>query len=165
MSAVIFIMGVAGSGKTTIGKLLSQKTGVPFFDGDDFHSPANREKMKAGKPLNDKDREQWLYQLNALAIDQSKLKGAIIGCSALKEKYRTVLASGIQQPIWIFLNGTYNIVKERMEKRKHFMPVKLLRSQFDDLEIPSAAYMMDIKKEPGKIVEAIAAYVNNREQP
>ncbi len=156
MNDVIYIMGVSGSGKTTIGKLLSVQTGFPFFDADDFHSASNKEKMKAGIPLDDNDRQQWLQKLNVLALEQSKLKGAIIACSALKKKYRDILATGIPQPTWIFLEGSYELIYERMQKRKdHFMPPALLRSQFEELEIPADAFMINIKNEPAKIVEMI----------
>src|SRR6266700_2782944 len=101
---IIYIMGVSGSGKTTIGKKLSERTNIPFFDADDFHSLANKKKMKAGDPLTDDDRAVWLTRINALAKEQMKKKGAIIACSALKEKYRIVLSGGIIIPVfWIFL--------------------------------------------------------------
>src|SRR5262245_57577181 len=103
MNRIIYIMGVSGSGKTTVGKLLSQKTNIPFFDADDFHSEANRLKMKNGIPLNDEDRKEWLQQLNTLARRQAGDKGAIIACSALKEKYRAILSEDINQPLWVFL--------------------------------------------------------------
>ena len=165
MSHIIYIMGVAGSGKTTIGKLLSLKTGLPFFDGDDFHPMENKEKMKAGHPLTDDDRQQWLQQLNALAIDKSKLKGAIIACSALKEKYRAILGTDIKGPVWVFLQGNYETIHERMKKRKdHFMPARLLQSQFDNLEIPASAFTADIKNDPDKIVELIMQYLNEQKQ-
>ena len=157
-------MGVSGSGKTTIAKLLSKKTGLPFFDGDDFHPSDNTEKMKAGHPLTDEDRQQWLHTINALAGEQSKLKGAIIACSALKKKYRIILSQDILKPTWIFLQGTYDLIHKRMEKRDHFMPVQLLRYQFEDLEIPTAAVTVDIKNEPDKIVEMIVQYLNDRKQ-
>ncbi len=156
MSDIIYIMGVAGSGKTTIGKLLSFQTGFSFFDADDLHPAGNKQKMKTGNSLDDNDRQTWLHKLNVLAIVQSKLKGAIIACSALKKKYRDVLAKGISNPEWIFLEGSYEIIYERMQKRKdHFMPPALLRSQFENLEIPADALMINIKNEPAKIVEMI----------
>src|SRR5204863_7094941 len=95
---IIFIMGVSGSGKTTIGKLLSGKTTLPFFDGDDLHSDANKEKMKAGIPLTDDDRAEWLLKINQLAKEQMRKQGAIIACSALKEKYREILMDEITVP-------------------------------------------------------------------
>src|SRR2546423_5812956 len=114
-SIIIYIMGVSGSGKTTIGKLLSEKTALPFFDGDDFHSAAHKEKMKAGIPLTDDDRAEWLTILNHLAKEQMKRRGAIIACSALKEKYRKVLSGEITVPVyWIFLTGSYELLLERM---------------------------------------------------
>lgn len=164
MSSIIYIMGVSGSGKTTIGKLLSVKTGIPFFDGDDFHPAANKEKMRGGHPLNDEDRQAWLQQLHALAVTQSTGMGAIIACSALKEKYRLILSSGIPQTTWIFLQGSYETIYERMKKREHFMPPHLLQSQFDSLEVPVDAFTLDITNEPGDIVETIVQHLNNRQQ-
>ncbi|MGI8582046.1 MAG: gluconokinase [Chitinophagaceae bacterium] len=163
MNPIIYIMGVAGSGKTTIGKALSFKTGIPFFDGDDFHPPSNKEKMKAGHPLTDDDRQHWLQRLHTLAVEHSGLKGAVIACSALKEKYRVILSSGVQQNIWIFLQGDFELIFERMKKRDHFMPVQLLHSQFDTLEIPQSAFTIDIKNDPDKIVELIIAYMSEQQ--
>lgn len=160
MNPVIYIMGVAGSGKTTIGKLLAEQTGLPFFDGDDYHPVENKEKMKAGNPLNDEDRQQWLHKLNLLAIGQSKMKGAIIACSALKEKYRLLLSNGVAEPLWIFLQGDYELIHERMKQREHFMPVQLLQSQFLDFEVPASAFAIDIKNDPGQIVEIIFEHLN-----
>jgi carbohydrate kinase (thermoresistant glucokinase family) len=158
---IIYIMGVSGCGKTTIGKLLSQRIGIPFFDGDDFHSAANVEKMKAGEPLNDEDRIEWLQKINELAFERQQLKGAIIACSALKEKYRIVLSSGITKPVWIFLQGSYQIIFQRLQNRQgHYMPPALLQSQFDNLEIPANAFSINIVNEPEKIVELILDKLN-----
>jgi|SRR5437764_11149000 len=158
---VIYIMGVSGSGKTTVGKKLSAKTGLPFFDGDDFHSSSNRKKMQAGHPLNDEDRKAWLHRINELAKDQVKTGGAIIACSALKEKYREVLSMGISgSVIWIFLQGSYELIRKRLEARKdHFMPASLLASQFEALEVPSDALNIDIAIGPDQIVGKITAYL------
>jgi len=155
--SVIYIMGVAGSGKTTIGQKLSVATGIPFFDADDFHPPANKEKMKAGQALTDEDRRDWLTRINELAKEQSEKNGAIIACSALKEKYRTALSAGIKAPVhWILLQGSFEMIQERMKARKeHFMPASLLQSQFDTLETPGNALVMDIKTSPEKIVADI----------
>ncbi|MEO6537299.1 MAG: gluconokinase [Ferruginibacter sp.] len=145
MKPVIYIMGVSGSGKTTIGKLLAQQTGIPFFDGDDFHSLPNKKKMAAGQPLDDEDRKEWLLALNSLALEQTFSDGAIIACSALKEKYRRVLQQGLLQTIWVFLQGTFEQVKNRLQSRSdHFMPATLLQSQFDILEIPEYAIPVNI---------------------
>jgi carbohydrate kinase (thermoresistant glucokinase family) len=160
--AVIYIMGVSGSGKTTIGKKLSARIKIPFFDADDFHSPANKEKMKTGHPLTDDDRAEWLTSLNALAKKQMKAAGAIIACSALKEKYRKVLSGGITVPLfWIFLQGGYDLIRERMESRTdHFMAPAMLSSQFDALEIPEECMTFDVSKDPDEIVEAITSIMD-----
>jgi len=155
--SIIFVMGVSGSGKTTIGKLLSEKTNIPFFDADDFHSAANKEKMRIGRPLADEDRKEWLEKLNAIARDQMKTTGAVIACSALKEKYRKILSAAITIPVyWIFLSGDYELINQRMlERTNHFMPSSLLKSQFEILEIPENAVIINIAEEPARIVERI----------
>ena len=160
-SVIIYIMGVSGSGKTTIGKLLSAKTALPFFDGDDLHSGANKEKMKTGTPLTDDDRAEWLMKINQLAKEQMKKQGAIIACSALKEKYRKVLSGEIRVPVyWIFLRGSYKLLLERMRSRKeHFMPTVLLPSQLNDLEIPGQCIQIEISNSPGEIVETIISRI------
>ena len=156
MNNIIYIMGVSGCGKTTIGKLLSQKIAIPFFDGDDFHSAANVEKMKAGEPLNDEDRSDWLQKINEFAFEQQQLNGAIIACSALKQKYRIVLNNGIAKPVWIFLQGSYQIIFQRLQNRQgHYMPATLLQSQFSNLKIPANAVSINIENEPETIVELI----------
>ena len=158
---IIYIMGVSGSGKTTIGKKLAAKIGFPFFDGDDFHSPSNKEKMKQNIPLNDEDRKDWLLQMNQTAREHATTDGAIIACSALKEKYRNILSSGINIPIyWVFMNGSFELIKKRMEQRKdHFMPPGLLTSQFDALEVPANSIAVDITKKPDEIVETVISQI------
>ena len=158
---LIYIMGVSGSGKTTIGKKLAATTNLPFFDADDFHSEANKQKMKAGVPLTDADRAEWLKTISELARQQIKKDGAIIACSALKEKYRTVLSAGITVPLfWILLQGNYELIKLRMEARpNHYMPPALLSSQFDALEIPQNCVTMDIAKDPDEIVNEILSHI------
>lgn len=160
ISPVIYIMGVSGSGKTTVGQKLSAVTNIPFFDGDDFHPPANKEKMRAGQPLNDDDRKDWLLRINQVARERAMDGGAIIACSALKEKYRTILADSISGPVyWVFLRGEFNLISERMKARKgHYMPESLLQSQFDILEIPSKAMVADISDSPDVIVKKIVEH-------
>jgi len=156
MGRIIYIMGVSGSGKTTVGMLVAEKTGIPFFDADDFHSSVNKEKMTAGQPLTDDDRKDWLTDLNKMAVIQASGAGAIIACSALKEKYRNILTEGIEKPIWIFLKGNFTQIYERLKNRKgHYMAADLLASQFEILEVPFDAYTISIDKTPEEIAELI----------
>jgi len=154
-------MGVSGSGKTTVGKKLAERIALPFFDGDDFHPPSNKEKMKQSIPLTDEDRKEWLLQMNRAAKEEAKLAGAVFACSALKEKYRTILSSGITIPLyWVFLQGSFELIKKRMDERKdHFMPASLLASQFDALEIPVNSIKIDIAGDPDEIVERIISEI------
>ncbi|WP_228454989.1 NADP-dependent phosphogluconate dehydrogenase [Polaribacter haliotis] len=154
---IIFIMGVSGVGKSTIGNLLSEELNLPFFDGDDFHPEDNILKMSKGEALNDNDRLGWLQTLNKLAIKQLANKGCIIVCSALKESYRTILSLDIQQHVkWVFLHGSFEQIKERMNSRKdHFMSSNLLKSQFDTLEEPQNAIHIDISLTPNNIIKVI----------
>jgi carbohydrate kinase (thermoresistant glucokinase family) len=162
MGLIIYIMGVSGSGKTTIGKKLSDRTTIPFFDGDDFHLPENVEKMRRGEPLTDSDRAEWLATLNAIAREQATNKGAIIACSALKENYRNLLASELNVPVfWVFLRGNFETIENRMRLRTdHFMPAALLASQFETLETPTDAITVDIVDDPDKIVERIISHLH-----
>ncbi|PWL38646.1 gluconate kinase [Flagellimonas aquimarina] len=153
---VYVIMGVSGTGKSTIGKLLSKTLQIPFFDGDDFHPEANIKKMKAGNPLNDDDRKGWLIRLNELAKEH-KSQGAIIACSALKKSYRDILLEDMKGSLeFIYLKGSFELIKSRLESRKgHFMPLKLLKSQFDTLEAPEKAITVPISLTPDLIVQEI----------
>ncbi len=153
----IFIFGVSGSGKSTIGQLLSTSLKIPFFDGDDFHPDANIQKMSDGIPLTDSDRAPWLVRLNALAKENLAKGSCIIACSALKESYRVLLQQGINESVkWVHLNGSFEQISERLKLRKgHFMPPSLLQSQFDTLEYSEAAVVINIKSKPEEIVEII----------
>lgn len=155
----IVIMGVSGVGKSTIGALLSNATGIPFFDGDDFHSQANIAKMAAGKPLNDTDRQGWLERLHQLIQAQLLVKGCIIACSALKNNYRNVLSNGLDNLVqYVYLHGSYDEILQRLQQRKgHFMQASLLQSQFETLEVPTDALVVSITKTPETIVAEIIA--------
>lgn len=158
---IIYLMGVSGSGKSTIGKMLSAKTGIPFFDGDDLHPEANVKKMASGQSLNDDDRAGWLEKIHILAARQINTNGAIIVCSALKKKYRDLLADGLPNIYWVHLHGEQRIILERMKKRKgHFMPPALLQSQFDTLELPENALQVNIEDSPKEIVFKIMDTLN-----
>jgi 6-phosphogluconate dehydrogenase len=155
MQSIIFIMGVSGSGKTTVGKLLADQTGVPFYDGDDYHSSANIEKMKTGIPLTDDDRKEWLQTLNQLA-KQHQQRGAIIACSALKQTYRNQLADELQNVQWVYLKGSFELIYDRMVKRQeHYFSSSMLQSQFDILEEPANAWVLNVDEQPQTIVTAI----------
>ena len=150
-------MGVSGSGKSTIGKLLSQEFNIPFYDGDDFHPKENIEKMSSGRPLNDKDRQSWLEALNGLALKELKKSNCIILCSALKQKYREILIQNIEtQSEWIYLSGSFDLISKRLNSREnHFMTSDLLKSQFDILEEPRDALRVDISLSPNEIIKTI----------
>ncbi len=157
MNKVIYIMGVSGVGKSTIGIMLANEMNIPFFDGDDYHSKKNVDKMSSGKALNDDDRHGWLVTLNELAKTQLKKNSCVIVCSALKKKYRELLSDGIEnQTKWVHLSGTFETIYNRMNARKnHFMPSDLLKSQFDTLEIPVNAISVDVKLTPEEIIKQI----------
>ena len=154
---VIFVMGVSGSGKSTIGKMLAHELHLPFYDGDDYHPAENVSKMRAGIPLTDEDRYTWLGRLHILALELLDQNGGIIGCSALKESYRKMLMDGISHRVkWIFLDGDQDIIKARMEtRREHYMPATLLQSQFDALEIPGYAMRISNDASPEEIIKKI----------
>ena len=147
-SPLFLVMGVSGCGKSTIAKQLCEEFDIPFIEADDFHTEANILKMKNGQPLDDNDREPWLQNL-AKELLQNEKKGAVLACSALKEKYRTILNSLISKPLQtIYLEGSFELIKNRIEQRAgHFMSSHLLQSQFDALEKPKNAWILDIQND------------------
>jgi gluconokinase len=155
----ILIMGVSGCGKTTIGGRLAGALGWPFHDADDYHPPANIEKMRSGQPLTDADRLPWLHALrDIIAGHQRQGTSCVVTCSALKKAYRDILASGDPKLRLVHLCGDYEVILARMNQRDgHFMPPELLRSQFQTLEIPTSALQIPIGPEPGDIVATIRA--------
>ncbi|NMH88344.1 NADP-dependent phosphogluconate dehydrogenase [Flavivirga algicola] len=162
---IIILLGVSGCGKTTIGKLLSQKVSIPFFDGDDFHPKSNIDKMAKGISLNDEDRLPWLLTLAKNIEIWAGGNGAILACSALKETYRTLLTSKFSNVVWVHLSGSQDLIKDRIEKRsEHFMATDLLASQFNDLEAPDYGIHMDISESPEKITDNIISKLKNMNQ-
>jgi carbohydrate kinase (thermoresistant glucokinase family) len=132
----VVVMGVAGSGKTTVGRALAARLGWPFKDGDELHPPANIAKMKRGEPLDDADRAPYLANVAAW-IDELAGKPGVVTCSALKRAYRAVLTDGRPQVRIVYLDGSKALIAERVAHRKgHFMPPSLNDSQFADLEPP-----------------------------
>jgi len=162
----LVVMGVSGCGKSTVGALLGQRLGVPFLDGDDFHPAANKEKMAAGTPLTDDDREPWLGRLGQLLAekdDDGPTGAAIVACSALKRRYRDLLRRAAPDVVFIHLTGTEATIGARMDARAHeFMPRILLESQFaalEQLEADEAHVLGDITQPPELLVEWLAAQV------
>ncbi|MBI3801248.1 MAG: gluconokinase [Deltaproteobacteria bacterium] len=154
---IIILMGVSGSGKTTIGQLLAQDLGWPFSDGDDFHPQANIDKMRQGIPLTDDDRDSWLTALRHY-IDTllDNRQSAVLACSALKQTYRDRLGGNRSAICFIYLKGDYALIRQRLQKRQgHFMNADLLASQFATLEEPEGVPAIDIAQEPRAIVESI----------
>jgi len=135
---IVIVMGVSGSGKTTIAAGLAQQEGWILLEGDSFHPPANIAKMKAGTPLTDEDRWPWL---RAIAAKEDELlaagQSAVVACSALKRAYRDILIGNRPDTILMYLRGSHALIADRMKARKgHFMPAALLDSQFATLEEP-----------------------------
>ena len=147
-------MGVAGSGKTTVAALFAQKTGAVFYEGDDFHPPENVTKMRAGIPLTDADRGQWLQTLRKIVVNAlAKREFSVLTCSALKAKYRDELAAGDARVKFVYLTGPPALIAERLKNRRgHFMPPALLASQLATLEPPTGALVISCAQSPEAMV-------------
>lgn len=154
---IIILMGVSGSGKTTIGKKLAAKLGWNFYDADDFHPQTNLEKMSQGIPLTDEDRWPWLDRLRSLILELiERDQPAVLACSALKASYRERLLRDTRRTALVYLRGDYRLIKRRMEAREdHYFEADMLRSQFEALEEPREALVIDIDSRPRAIVRDI----------
>jgi gluconokinase len=158
---IIVLMGVSGSGKTTVGRILAEQLGWTFLEGDDFHPVATVETMRSGVPLDDDDRRPWLAALQArLEVAYERGENVVLACSALKDDYRDFLekhdAAGVE---FVYLRGSEEIIKSRLKERKgHFMDPALLRSQFEALEPPEGEIEVDITPAP----EVIAGEIRRR---
>jgi carbohydrate kinase (thermoresistant glucokinase family) len=167
---ILIVMGVSGSGKSTVAKALAHGLGWRFAEGDDFHPPANIAKMRSGQPLDDDDRMPWLGAI-ASWIDQRRQadESAVVTCSALKHLYRDLLSGGKPDVLFVYLKGTLAEIEEHVANRTgHFMPASLLPSQFETLEEPAADenfIAVDISQAIPSIVAEIAAYVGAKTQP
>ncbi|MGC4072766.1 MAG: gluconokinase [Nibricoccus sp.] len=157
---IVLLMGVAGSGKTTIGRLLASQLGWAFYDADDFHPPANVAKMAAGTPLTDADRAPWLNVLRErIATSLASGENAVIACSALKAAYRQILQPDPAEPIrLVYLRGSPELLASRLAARSgHFMKPSMLASQLATLEEPAGALVADIARPP----ENLAAFIRD----
>ncbi|KAA3630386.1 MAG: gluconokinase [Bacteroidetes bacterium] len=154
---IVIVFGVSGSGKTTIGQLLAESLNLHFYDADDFHPEANVQKMASGNPLNDKDRNPWLETLAEAMKEWEKAGGAVLACSALKESYRQMLETGSDDVKWVYLLGSFDQIKQRMEARQgHYMKADMLRSQFEALEEPAYGIHVDISLKPEEMIQVIS---------
>jgi gluconokinase len=153
---IVIIMGVVGSGKTTIGQLLAQELGWEFADADDFHPPSNVEKIRQGIPLEDADREPWLDRLRQAIVEWiAQGRNVVLACSALKRSYRRKLEAG-PEVRFVYLKGSAALITERLRSRHgHFADAKILASQLADLEEPEGALTVDIAATPPEIVATI----------
>ncbi|MFN8552191.1 MAG: gluconokinase [Candidatus Obscuribacterales bacterium] len=157
MIKVIIVMGVAGSGKTTVGQSLAQRLQWNFADADDYHPPANVTKMSAGQPLTDEDRKPWLSALssmiqNWIATGQS----TVLACSALRSSYRDILQTDNNSVALIYLKADFELFNKRLSGRSgHFMKATMLTSQFQTLEEPEDVCTVDASKDPVEIVDEI----------
>ncbi|AGM03746.1 gluconokinase [Amycolatopsis keratiniphila] len=161
---VIVVMGVSGSGKTTVGTALAERLGVDYAEADTFHPKANIDKMSSGHPLNDEDRHPWLEAI-ATWIRDHQCSGGVVTSSALKYRYRDILRSGGK--VWfLHLHGDRDLLANRMKTRSgHFMPVSLLDSQLADLEPlqpDEHGLVADIAKKPAEIVETALSVFKDR---
>ena len=163
MIVIVVVMGVAGSGKTTIGKMLADAIPCPYLEGDSLHAPASIEKMSRGIPLTDADRAPWLSAIHARMVDvYDRGHSLVVGCSALKQSYRDVLAEGLPLT-WVYLKGSPELIRSRLLHREsHFMKADMLASQFAALEEPSDALVVDVSASPAAIVDRILSELRTR---
>ena len=157
----ILIMGVAGSGKTTVAKLLSKKINAFLIEADDYHSKKNIDKMSAGIPLNDNDRYDLLIKIKEEIDKRKKIQNLVVACSALKEKYRSIL--NIKEDYLVYLKITKKTAKTRIKNRKdHFMPDSLVNSQFDILEEPNVCIILDETLKPDEMITHLTSIIKNK---
>jgi gluconokinase len=153
---IVVLMGVTGSGKSTVGRLLARQLDWSFLEGDDFHSAANVEKLKRGEPLSDADRKPWLKAIRQ-SIDAAiaRNENAVIACSALKDSYRRMLELP-GEVVFVYLKVSVALIQERLKRRVgHFMNPNLIQSQFDALEEPRTALQVDAGSTAAEIVRVI----------
>ncbi len=159
---VIVVMGVSGSGKTTVGRALAERIGARFVDADDYHPDANVAKMRSGTPLTDEDRAPWLTTLRTMIDTWLENEDTVVlACSALTERIRTALGVDRETVRMVHLRGTQPVIEARMCDRDHFMPATLLESQFALLEPPEHAIVLDVQEPPETLVTRIVRALEN----
>lgn len=169
MPVIAVVMGVSGSGKTSVAALVSAALGCQFQEGDDLHPAENVEKMQRGTPLTDGDRMPWLHKI-AEKIDDWRAKGVsgVLTCSALKRSYRDIIIGHRPEVTLVYLKGSYDLIRRRMAARHdHFMPLALLDSQFATLEEPTPdehAIAVDVGGQPSAIAAEIVHQLKKRQQ-
>lgn len=165
--APVIVMGVQGSGKSTIGALLAEALSVPFIDGDDLHTPQAKAKMASGFPLDDSDREPWLRTIaHTIAEHQVQGNNIVVACSALKKKYRDAMRSIVPELTFVHLNGVQDLIAQRLSHREHeYMPTTLLDSQYGTLEPLSPqeqGFVVDVTDGPDDVVRLITSQLGQR---
>ena len=158
---IYVVMGVAGCGKTTVARMLSEALGVGCYEADDYHTPANVEKMRNAAPLTTEDRLPWLGRLAEEIGRWANCGGAVLACSALRKSYRDILRSGAEgKVVFIYLKGSKDLIVERMKERAgHFFPLELLDSQFEALQEPQSAITVDLDSTPEPICENVVRQI------
>ena len=152
---IVVLIGVSGSGKSTVGRRLAKETGWKFYEGDQYHSTANKAKMRRGVPLTDADRWPWLATLrNLMSAELAEGNSAVFACSALAQVYKDYLRQpGVQ---FVYLKGDFELFRKRLEHRRgHFFDPTLLASQFEALEEPKSALVVEVNKSPANIAREI----------
>jgi gluconokinase len=159
----VVVMGVAGTGKTTIGTRLARALGVPFLEGDQFHDPENIERMRRGEPLTDELRKPWLDRLNH-ELQNRRAAGVVLACSALTEASRRRLTAGISDVRFVVLTGDAEVLRQRLaERRHHYFGPELLDSQIATLEIPADGIVVPIEGTPEEVTQrALAGLMRGR---
>lgn len=166
MNESVIVMGVSGSGKTHVGQEVAQRLGWSFVDADDFHSPSNITKMRAGIALTDADREPWLETLNRLLLTKQREESdVVLACSALKHAYRLTLADGVGNLRFVYLDVPEAVVIERVRARRgHFLHSELVASQFTDLETPNTdeAIIIDADRPKAAVIDSVVEALQGR---